>query len=194
MGAWDAYAYDNAWYKFINIRETATTQEETTSTNAYTLMDTKSFSYAVYDPVNGNIRMVSSVTVDESDPNHCWQTITVDGQQYLYNLGAKKFAVPSTDGSSFTLSGGIGNVTITDGENGLIINGHSEAQWAMVLDDRMGTDSELEETITAVKGIGNTSHSIRDIYDLSGRQQTKSAKGINIIRFSDGSTKKVLNK
>lgn len=180
MGSWDAYAYDNAWYKFINIRETATAQEEVASEKAYTLMDTKSFSYAVYDPVNDNIRMVSSVTVDESDPNHCWQTITVDGQQYLYNLGAKKFAVPSTDGSSFTLSDCIGNITVADGENGLIINGHSEAQWAMVLNDRMGTDSELEETITAVRGIDNASQPVRDIYDLNGRQVVNPKQGIII--------------
>ncbi len=32
------------------------------------------------------------------------------------------------------------------------------------------------------------------VYDLSGRKLNKMQKGINIIRFSDGSTKKVLNK
>lgn len=178
-GTWDAYAYDDGWYKFINIREVATTQNELVSTNAYTLMNTKSFAYAVYDPINENVRMVSSSTVDESDPNHSWQNIMIEGKQYLYNLGAKKFAIPATDGRSFTLSSSVGNITMKDGENGIIINGHTDAQWGLVLNDRMGTDANLEGVITSVTDIRKSTSS-NELFDLSGRKVAKPTKGLYV--------------
>ena len=185
---WDAYAYDDSWYKFINIRETAMTSSEVTAEKAYTLMNAKDFTYAVYDPVNDCLGTVSSIGVDENNPNHCWQVMEVDGKQFLYNIGAKKFAVPSMDGSGFTLSESIGSVTITEGENGMIINNHSETPWAMVVNERMGTDDSVEGiVVTAIEDIKVNNANDSQIYDLSGRKVTKPTKGAYI---KDG--KKVL--
>ena len=92
-GAWETYAFDESWYYFINIREATTEQQEVRADMTYTLMDANAFQYAVYDQVNDRVRMVKSVNVDENGPNHCWQTMTVDGKQYLYNLGARKFPI-----------------------------------------------------------------------------------------------------
>ena len=181
-GAWEAYAFDSGWWPFINIREAATEQQEVKDDVSYTLMDAKTFQYAVYDPVNNRVRMIQSVNVDESDPYHCWQTVEVNGKQFLYNIGAKKFAVPSTDDSSFTLSDDVRSITMTDGNDGLVLNGHAETQWALVVNEKMSMDNGVEDVVvTAIEGINaNDNFNLNEIYDLNGRQITKPTKGINI--------------
>lgn len=193
-GAWEAYAFDESWCYFINIREAASEQQEVKADMAYTLMDANNFQYAVYDQVNDRVRMIQSVNVDEKDPNHCWQTITSDGKQYLYNIGARKFAVPATDGTSFTLTAEVGSIKMEDGRDGIVLNGHTEAQWALVSNERMAADLSIEDTITAVNGINAPASSVRDVYDASGRQQTSPQRGLNILRKTDGTTRKVLVK
>ena len=193
MGAWDAYAYDDVWYKFINIRETATEVNEVRTELAYTLMDTKTFNYTVYDPVNNRLRTItSSGVLDENNPYHCWQTVEQDGKKYLYNIGARKFAVPSTDGSSFTLSDNVGSVTMTDGEDGIVLNDHTETQWALVVDEKMSADLSLEETITAVKSVEEAESTYSGIYDLAGRRQPKMQRGVNVVRKTNGENVKVV--
>ena len=49
------------------------------------------------------------------------------------------------------------------------------------------TDEEMD-----VKPIDNDESSINDVYDLSGRQQTKLKKGINIVRMSNGTIRKFM--
>ena len=196
MGCWDAYAYSDTWYRFINIRETATEEEEVKEDMAYTLMNTKSFLYAIYDNVNEAVRMVASTQVDESNPNHCWQTVEIDGKQYLYNIGAKLFAVPATDGSAFTLSETVGSISIETGEDGIVIGGKTDFAWALVTNEYMPAKQGIDEIITAVTDI-NTSASepkSQSIYDLNGRKLTQKQKGVNIIRQSGGNVKRVMVK
>ena len=57
-----------------------------------------------------------------------------------------------------------------------------------------GTIVALTDEEVGVKTIDNEQLTIDNVYDLSGRQQRKMQKGINIIRMSDGTTKKVLVK
>ena len=52
----------------------------------------------------------------------------------------------------------------------------------------------IEEGTTEVKAIDNEQLTIDNVYDLSGRQQRKMQKGINILRMSDGTVRKVLVK
>ena len=148
MGTWDTYAYDDIWYLWINIRETAMEQNEVKQDMGYTLMDVKTFNYAVYDPVNDRVKMVSSANVDENNPNHCWQTLQMGEKKYLYNIGAKKFAVPSTDGQGFTLSNDVGSIPMEDGEDGLVLNGHTETQWALVANNHASVDDSVEDQVT----------------------------------------------
>ena len=71
-GRWAAYVYNDAWYQFINIRETALTEEHVSMQQAYTLMDANTFTYSVYDPVNNCIGTLSVNGIDENNPNHSW--------------------------------------------------------------------------------------------------------------------------
>ena len=57
-----------------------------------------------------------------------------------------------------------------------------------------GTIVALTDEEVGVKTIDNAQLIINNVYDLSGRQQRKMQKGINIIRMSNGTTKKVLVK
>ena len=57
-----------------------------------------------------------------------------------------------------------------------------------------GTIVALTDEEVGVKTIDNEQLTIDNVHDLSGRQQRKMQKGINIIRMCDGTTKKVLVK
>ena len=189
-GSWDAYAYDKRWYQFINIRETVTSGEQLSMQQAYTLMNTGTFAYSVYDPVNVCIGTVGSMSsIDENNPNHCWQVIEADGSRYLYNVGAKKF-VKTMDDGSYTLSDVPTTVNMANGCDGIII-GAQPAQWALVCNDRMNVEQAI---ITGVDDIPVSLQTEADRYDLQGRMIAGPQKGINIIRMSDGTVRKVLVK
>ena len=51
------------------------------------------------------------------------------------------------------------------------------------------TDEDAIEDVKASMGVTETAR-----YDLNGRKQTTPQRGINIIRFSDGTTRKVIVK
>lgn len=190
-GSWDAYAYDNNWYRFINIREIATAEEQLSMQQAYTMMDAKSFAYSVFDPVNDCIGTINSVSgIDENNPNHCWQVIEVEGSHYLYNVGAKKFVVTATDGS-YALSDEATSIDMENGEDGIVIGAQTTRQWALVSNERLSAEQAIIDGIespllTSPVGEGQ-------IYDLNGRQIDKLQKGVNIIRYSDGISRKVLH-
>jgi hypothetical protein len=195
-GTWESYAYDDGWYTFINIRETATEEAQLRPTLSYTLMDARTFSYMVYDPVNNGVSTITSVGIDENNPNHSWQTLVVEGERYLYNIGARKFAVPSADGKSLELSDKAGSLSITDGQDGLLFDNQTDRQWALVVNEKMTVDSHAEEAVTSsvssmrVDPINATSV----CYGIDGRRQNTSQRGLNIIRMSDGTVKKVMVK
>lgn len=186
-GSWDAYAYDNNWYRFINIREIATAEEQLSMEQAYTLMDANTFAYSVFDPVNNCIGTINSVSgIDENNPNHCWQVIEVEGSNYLYNMGAKKFVVASADGS-YALSDVAASIDMENGDNGIIIGTQSAQEWALVSNERMIADQAVitgSPLLTSPEEEGQ-------VYDLEGRRLASSRKGLNIIRHSDGTAIKV---
>ena len=47
-------------------------------------------------------------------------------------------------------------------------------------------------TTTGVRAIGTEENSTKTVYDLSGRQQTKMQRGLNIIKATDGHVRKVM--
>lgn len=186
-GAWDAYAYDDNWYRFINIRETVITEDEVSMQQAYTLMDAETFAYSIYDPVNDCIDIVNSVSgINEDNPNHSWQMIEADGMHFLYNIGAKKFVAPSANGS-YTLSSQPVPVSMADGDNGIILGTQTAKQWALVSNERMSVEQAIITGIDDLKNISDERGST--IVNLAGQRLSKPAKGINIV---DG--KKVLVK
>lgn len=190
-GCWDAYAYDDNWYLFHNIRETATTEEQVAMQQAYTLMDAETFTYSVYDPVNNCIGTIKSVSaIDENNPNHSWQVITDGSKQYLYNLGAKKFATNGTDGRLVLIAEPT-PIDMKNGDNGIVLGSQTARQWALVGNDRLSVEQDI---ITGIDEIADTWQGESTSYDLQGRRIGKPQKGINIIRNADGTTKKVLIK
>ena len=188
-GCWDAYAYHNQWYRFINIRETATTEEEVAMQQAYTLMDTETFTYSVYDPVNNCIGTIKSVSaIDENNPNQSWQVITDGSKQYLYNLGAKKFATNGTDGR-LVLTAEPTPIDMENGDNGIVLGSQAARQWALVGNDRLSVEQDI---ITGIDEIADTQQGESTSYDLQGRRIGKPQHGLNIIRNAAGTTRKVL--
>lgn len=189
-GCWDAYAYDDAWYKFNIIRETAMTEEEVTEQQAYTLMDAESFAYSVYDPVNECIGTINSVSgINEDNPNHCWQVIDAGSSCYLYNIGAKKYV--KRDGESLALSDVPEPIEIEDGNNGIIFGKQAANQWALVSNERMNINWSVLDEVTGISSLQTSTNEKEQAYDLNGRKLNAPQNGINIIRYSDGSTRKV---
>ena len=193
-GTWDSYAYDDGWYTFINIRETATEEAQLMSTRSYTLMDAQKFSYQVYDPVNNGISTITSTGVDENNPNHCWQTLTVEGQRYLYNIGARRFAVPSADG--LVLTDKARSLSVTDGKDGLLFDNQTDRQWAMVVNEKMAVDTHAEEAVTTAIALMKADSSLPTsvCYGVDGRRHETTQRGLNILRMSDGTVRKVMVK
>ena len=188
---WKTYAYDGSWYQFINIRETATEEEQVAMQQAYTLMDAETFTYSVYDPVNNCIGTIKSVSaIDENNPNHSWQVITDGNKQYLYNLGAKKFATNGADGR-LVLTAEPTPIDMKNGDNGIVLGSQAARQWALVGNDRLSVEQDI---ITGIDEIADTQQGESISYDLQGRRIGKPQQGVNIIRNANGTTKKVLIK
>ena len=187
-GSWDAYAFDDSWYAFDDIREVTIEEEQLSAKQAYALMDAGTFAYSVYDPINERISTISRI--DENNPNHCWQVIEVDGERYLYNLGAKKFAAQSGNAMSLTDSAkpiGMGN-----GKDGIVLGEQQDRQWAFVKNEYMNAEDNIADAVDAIEATADNKQ--ESCFDLQGRQQNKPQKGMNIIRYSNGSTRKVLMK
>ena len=191
-GSWDAYAYHNRWYEFINIRETATTEEQVSAQRAYTLMDVNTFAYSVYDPVNDCIGTINSVSgIDENNPNHSWQMIEANGIHYLYNIGARKYV--KRNGNGLELTDMPVSIEVEDGDNALILGAQPNKQWALVSNERI---SVAKSAIDEVTGIVSPISSLewKNYYDVNGRRIDKPQKGINVLHKSDGTTRKILIK
>ena len=188
-GSWYEYAFNSDWYRFINIRETTLEEEQLSMQQAYTLMDAGTFAYTVYDAVNNRISTVS--VINEENPNHCWQVIEEAGERYLYNLGAKKFAVASANGT-LALTDEPTAIEMGDGEDGIVFDRQEGRQWAFVSNDRMSVEDTI---IDGIKSLTPTlSEGDGEWFDLSGRKLDTPQKGINIIRHADGTSRKVLVK
>lgn len=53
-------------------------------------------------------------------------------------------------------------------------------------------EDEANDDITGIETLDNDSEEVITIYDINGRKQNGVAKGINIVKYSDGSTKKII--
>ena len=173
--------------------KTAMTEEQVSEQQAYTLMDANTFTYSVYDPVNDCIGTIKSVSsIDENNPNHSWQMMEAGGACYLYNIGAKKYVKKS--GTGFELTSTPEPIEVADSDNGLILGEQTDKQWALVSNERMSASQSAIDEVTAIKSLFSSSSNEEDIFDLSGRKLDKPQTGINLIRMSDGTTKKVMVK
>ena len=158
-GTWGEAVYDGDWYQFNNIRELAMEKDDISQARAYTLMDTESFGYAVYDPASNEVKMVKAFySMDEQDVNNCWQMIKKNGQQYLYNLGAKKYASIASNGK-ITLTADETPIPMDEGENGVKLGANGK-EWGFVKNNAVQPDENLITPVQVQPGDANVDGNI----------------------------------
>lgn len=193
-GTWSEFAYRTlttgaypGWSNFIHIREMAMETEELSESRAYTLLDTKSFNYYVYDVVNNRITSRGSHSnFDESNPNNSWQIIKIDNSFALYNIGAKRYATFTTNGE-LELSIVPSILPMEDASNGIAVG---NSQFGFVLNENVNID----QSVTSIGKKVIKEKSIAKYYTIDGRNSDVPHKGLNIVRMNNGETKKILVK
>ncbi len=179
VGTLDDYQYASIWYWFDNIREAATSEEDLSVWQAYTLMDVDTFAYTVYDPGSQSLAAINSVSnLKENNPNHCWQVIELEGIHFLYNLGAKMYL--KQDGNGFVLTETPEPIEVEDGDIGIILGEQKSQQWALVANNSLSVDSSVIDYVTGINALSNSPLKGENIYDLSGRRITQPSKGLYI--------------
>jgi hypothetical protein len=154
----------------------------------YTMMDRNTFGYIVYDAVNDRTAMMDAYyDVDESSLNNCWQILTKDGNDYLYNIGAKKFASFNFDGQMILTECPI-SISLEDGEDGVIIGNNLHTQWAFVLNNKVQAKDVIIDSVPMIDYVSDTAE---QYYKING-MTTKSNKGLVIIKSKNRKTRKIV--
>lgn len=188
--SWSYAVYHGDFWRFINIRETATSSVDLSSKQAYTLMRANTFNYIVYDAVNDTTAIRDTYyQVDENSENNCWQIIEEDGKNYLYNIGAKKFAQLNADGLLKLTSAPVA-ITIENGKNGVALGDDNQNQWIFVLNDKISV-ADIDLGIESVTN--GSSCAIDQYYSIDGVKNKNPRTGLNIVRTKNGKTRKVIN-
>lgn len=188
--SWSYAVYHGDFWRFINIRETATSSVDLSSKQAYTLMRANTFNYIVYDAVNDTTAIRDTYyQVDENSENNCWQIIEEDGKNYLYNIGAKKFAQLNADGL-LKLTSAPAAITIENGKNGIALGDDNQNQWIFVLNDKISV-ADINLGIESVTN--GSSCAIDQYYSINGVKNKNPRTGLNIVRTKNGKTRKVIN-
>lgn len=188
--SWSRAVYHGDFWRFINIRETATSSVDLSSKQAYTLMRANTFNYIVYDAVNDTTAIRDTYyQVDENSENNCWQIIEEDGKNYLYNIGAKKFAQLNADGLLKLTSAPVA-ITIENGKNGVALGDDNQNQWIFVLNDKISV-ADINLGIESVTN--GSSCAIDQYYSINGVKNKNPRTGLNIVRTKNGKTRKVIN-
>lgn len=182
-GSWDAYAYDNYWYKFINIREMAYNSVNLTNSKAYMLKSSNEGSYLFYDSVNDCVAALNETALDDTEENITWMTVKVDGKNYVYNLGAKKFLVADKTNAKtgYRLSDVPASIDIEDGKDAIVFGKSKE--FYMVINDKLNVDENLESQIiatTGIKGISVEANQPTVTYNVNGQIVPDNIKGLRI--------------
>lgn len=189
--SWSYAVYHGDFWRFINIRETATSSVDLSSKQAYTLMRANTFNYIVYDAVNDTTAIRDTYyQVDENSENNCWQIIEEDGKNYLYNIGAKKFAQLNADGLLKLTSAPVA-ITIENGKNGIALGDDNQNQWIFVLNDKI---SVADITLGIESVTNGSSCAIDQYYSINGVKIKNPRTGLNIVRTKNGKTRKVISK
>ena len=149
-------------------------------------MDTKTFGYAVYDAASDEVKMVKAFySIDEQDPNNCWQLITQAGKKYLYNMGAKKYATIAADGK-ILLTATATAVSLADGDDGVMLGADISRQWGFVKNNALPDMTGIESQTFF------DSQTPEAVYTLDGQHIAKPKKGLNIVKMNNGQTRKLV--
>ena len=188
-GTWGDAVYGSSWYLFNNIRELAVKSASLSPVQAYALIDVNSFGYAVSD---GNGERVENVrafySIDDSDPRNFWQVVSKGEGTCLYNIGAKKYLAITNDGA-MRLSDAPVVLKLRESTDGITIEGNTR-QWGFVKNASIGVDHE----IAGVGAVHVTANEGEQYFSLDGKRTSQPQRGLNIVRMSDGSARKVVVK
>ena len=190
-GSWDAYAYDDNWYKFINIREVVYNAVNLTNSKAYMMKSTTEGAYLFYDSVNDCVGFLNETALDDTEENNTWMTVEVDGKRYVYNLGAKKFLVSdganaktrSGGSTGYTLSDVPVSIDVEDGKSAIVVGKSKE--YYMVINDKLNAVEGLRSqvmTYTGIKEINVESNQPTVTYNVTGQIVPDNTKGLVIKR------------
>ena len=186
---WMEAVYHGDFWRFINIRETVTNTSSLSDMQAYTMMDRNTFSYMVYDAANDRTAMTDAYyNVDENALNNCWQIMKKDGNDYLYNIGASKYATFNTDGQMILTEHPV-TIHMENGKDGIIIGDNSQTQWAFVLNNKVQAEDVI---INSVPSIDFESDAANKYYLLNGMTTTKSHKGLVVIKSKERKARKTV--
>ena len=184
-GSWDAYAYSDNWYQFINIREMAYNAVNLTNSKAYMLKSSNEGSYLFYDSVNDCVASLNEMALDDTEENNTWMTVEVEGKHYVYNLGARKFLVADNTNAKtgYRLSDVPASIDIEDGKDAIVFGKSKE--FYMVINDKLNVDEGLESQIlisTGINEIDVESNLPTVTYNLNGQRinNSNAQKGIYI--------------
>ena len=120
-----------------------------------------------------------------------------DGVAHIYN-GSEE--AETVEGSVYY--GNIYQIITKVGEDGVLeigVRNTNDAEiWAMIDNVKLtyyGTESTKKTTNeTAIASVKDTQNSIQSIYTLSGVQSPTLQKGINLVKYNNGTVKKVVVK
>ncbi len=186
---WMEAVYHGGFWRFINIREAVTNTSNLSDMQAYTIMDRNTFGYMVYDAVNDRMAMTDVYyNVDENALNNCWQILKKDGNDYLYNIGASKYATFNTDGQMILTEHPV-TIQMENGKDGVIIGDNSLTQWAFVLNNKVQAEDVI---INSVPTIDFESDAANKYYLLNGMTTTKSHKGLVVIKSKERKARKTV--
>ena len=183
-GSYWNYVYKSGWGRFAHIKEYATEAQSVSENKVYMLSDARGYNYSVYDEDSGSLKTVEYAhKLDEDSKDNCWQVIKYGGCSYLYSLGAKRYAAVGEDKQLHLVSAPV-DMDIAETKDGLSIDGKP---CMFVLTDVLPT---AIEDIHATA----TNREVQSIYSLEGQKEPSTRKGINIVRYNDGSSQRIIIK
>ena len=186
--SWSDAVYHGDFWRFINIRETVTNSVDLSSKQAYTLMRANTFNYIVYDVVNDTTAIRDAYyQVDENSENNCWQIVEEDDKNYLYNIGAKKFAQLNADGLLKLTSAPVA-ITIENGKDGIVLGDDNQNQWIFVLNYNVSAEDLPLGIESAIDSPSNNNQ----YYSIGGIRIQKPSTGLYIVKTKNGKTRKVI--
>lgn len=172
-GMWREAVYASAYWRFFaNIREATVKTASLKPAKAYLMVNKDTQRHIACDGNDLNIDK-AFYTFDESDADCSWQLVEQDGNQYLYNIGSKKFANVNAAGE-LEVSYQAQPITMEQVEDGVKIGNNTYFFVANSLVD-------ADDNATAIKGIATQPEA--DVwYTLDGRKlnDAPAVKGIYI--------------
>lgn len=186
---WMEAVYHGGFWRFINIREAVTNTSNLSDIQAYTIMNRNTFGYMVYDAVNDRMAMTDVYyNVDENALNNCWQILKKDGNDYLYNIGAGKYAMFNPDGQMILTEHPV-TIHMENGKDGVLIGDNTQTQWAFVLNNKVQAEDVI---INSVPMINFESDTANQYYLLNGMTTNNSHKGLVIIKSKERKARKTI--